>query len=498
VGDPGNDPVRVDAHELRCKVIGEGGNLGLTQRARIRFGLAGGRLNTDALDNSAGVDMSDHEVNLKILLNALVASDELSLDDRNQLLAAMSDDVSDRVLRNSRGQSLAVSLDERRSRDALQDFAALITAFERHRLLERGSEGLPSSETLRERAESGLGLTRPALSVLLAYAKLHAKSNILASRLPDDPALFRLLRRYFPHEAVVVAGDDRLGEHRLRREIITTELANDLVNLMGASFLHRVARDTGADLAAVARAWVIASGVSGADEIRRDLALIRNRFSAQVVYRWLEGLARVLERTTHWALANVDPEAPAAAVIEEQKDGLGRLRAEFSGLVAGEDRALFLVLLRELEDVGVEHALAQRLITLRFLPQLLDILRIAQEGGHDPVETARAYYLVSERFACAALRSALRNAPRDERWEKRFAEGLVEDLGRAHRRIARAVLACLPRAGSTEACVREINEARPREVAAYREVLEELNAAEGATLAGYAVAVRLLRDIARE
>jgi glutamate dehydrogenase len=497
VGDPGNDPVRINANQLRCRVIGEGGNLGMTQRARIRFALAGGRLNTDALDNSAGVDMSDHEVNLKILLNAVVTAGGMAMDDRNRLLASMSDEVNDSVLRNSRGQSLAVSLDEGRSRDALQDFAALITAFERDRLLERGSEGLPSAETIRERAESGLGLTRPALSVLLAYAKLHAKSNILDSKLPDEPALFALLKRYFPSEAVAVAGDDGLAGHRLKREIIVTVLVNDLVNLMGASFLHRVARDTGTDIATVVRAWIIANGVSGAEEIRRDLALVRSRFSADVVYRWLHGLARVLERTTHWALANLEPDAPASAVIDEQRDGLARLRADFHGVVAGEDRALFLERLQELEALGVEPALAQRLITLRFLPQLLDILRIAHEGGHDPVQTARAYYLVSDRFACAALRAALRTATGEERWEKRFAEGLVEDLGRAHRRIARSVLACLPRSGDTEACLREIKEARAREVAAYREVLEDLRASEGATLAGYAVAVRLLTEISR-
>jgi glutamate dehydrogenase len=497
VGDPGNDPVRVNAHDLRCRVIGEGGNLGMTQRARIHFALAGGRLNTDALDNSAGVDMSDHEVNLKILLNAVVSAGRISLEERNTLLASMSDAVGERVLRNSRGQSLAVSLDEGRSRQALQDFAALITAFERDRLLERGSEGLPSAETIRERAESGLGLTRPALSVLLAYAKLHAKSHVLDSSLPDESALFGLLMRYFPPEAVAVAGDDGLRGHRLKREIIVTFLVNDLVNLMGASFIHRVARDTGADIATVVRAWIIANGVSGADEIRRDLAIVRSQFSADVVYRWLHGLARVLERTTHWALSNLEPDAPASAVIEEQRDGLARLRAEFAGLVAGEDKALFLELLEELEQVGVEPSLAQRLITLRFLPQLLDILRIAHEGGHDPVQTARAYYLVSDRFACAALRSAIRTATREERWDKRFAEGLVEDLGRAHRRIARAVLACLPRAGDPESCLREIKESRAREVAAYREVLEDLRASEAATIAGYAVAVRLLREIAR-
>jgi glutamate dehydrogenase len=497
VGDPGNDAVRINSDQLRCRVIGEGGNLGMTQRARIRFALAGGRLNTDALDNSAGVDMSDHEVNLKILLNYPLTRGDITLEARNRLLADMTAEVNDLVLRNSRGQSLAVSLDEKRSRDALQDFAALITSFERDRLLERGAEGLPSSETIRERAESGLGLTRPALSVLLAYAKLHAKSHVLASGLPDDPALFPSLQRYFPARAVEIAGDDALRAHPLRREIVATELVNDLVNLMGASFLHRAARDTGNDIETVIRAWVIASGLSGASEIRRDLALVRHRFPAQVVYRWLHGLARVLERTTHWVLANLDPGAPAAAVINDQVGGLAVLRGEFAGVVAGEDRDLFVARLNELEELGVEHGLAQRLITLRFLPQLLDILRIAQEGGHDPVQTAQAYYLVSDRFACAALRGAIRTAAREERWEKRFAEGLVEDLGRAHRGLTRNMLACLPRVGDNEECLRVINETRAREVAAYREVLEELAASDATALAGYAVAVRLLREIAK-
>ncbi len=486
----------MDAHELRCRVVGEGGNLGLTQRARVTFALGGGRLNTDALDNSAGVDMSDHEVNLKILLNPLLSAGEIELEERNRLLASMTGEVAERVLRNSRGQSLAVSLDERRSRDALQDFAALIRVFERERVLERDAEGLPGSETLQERVETGSGLSRPALCVLLAYAKLEARAAILDSDLPDDPALRPLLRRYFPDEAVATAGDDRLTGHRLRREIVTTMLVNDLVNLMGASFLHRVARDTGADLAAVARAWVIASGVSGADTIRRDLALIRHQFDARTVYRWLDGLARVLERTTHWSLGHVDGEETASGTIAAATEGLGRLRSAFPDLAAGEDRVLFDELLAELEETGIEHGLAQRLITLRFLPQLLDILRIAREGGHDAVETARAYYLVSERFGCAALRAALRTAEREERWEKRLVDGLVEDIGQAHGRLTRAVLDCLPGADDAESCVARIQTARPREVAAYRELVEELEATDDATVAGYAIAVRLLREIA--
>ena len=212
----------------------------------------------------------------------------------------------------------------------------------------------------------------------------------------------------------------------------------------------------------------------------------------------------MLERTTHWALANVDPDASASAAIGEQKEGLARLREEFPGVVAGDDRILFETRIQELQALGVQRPLAQRLITLRFLPQLLDVLRIAREGGYEAVETARAYYLVSERFGCAALRAALRATASDERWEKRLVEGLVEDLGRAHRSLARSVLACMARGGSepgkengdAEDCLAAVAEAHPRQMAAYWEILEELEEADGATPAGYAVAIRLLRDIA--
>jgi glutamate dehydrogenase len=495
-GDPTNDPVRVNADELRCSVVGEGGNLGFTQRARITYALRGGRLNTDALDNSAGVDMSDHEVNLKILLGPLVAEGKMELDERNQLLEAMTDDVSALVLRNNAGQSLAVSLDWTRSREALEDFAALITAFERDRLLERGADGIPSSDTIQERAASRLGLTRPTLCVLLAYAKLHAKSHLLASPFLDDPSTEPYLEGYFPRAAVRAAGTDRLKQHRLRREIVATELVNDLVDLMGASFLHRVARDTGSEISQVVRAWVIASRVSGAAEIRTDMARLEGEFPADIVYRWYFGLARVLERTTLWALANVAPDAPTPAVIEEHRIGLTRLRGDFANIVAGDDRALFLQRMAELQPLNLDETLAKRLITLRFLPQLLNILRIAQERAVDAVMTAQAYYQVSDRLASAQLSTALRNAVGDDRWDKRHAQALVEDVDRAHRSIARAVLACCGRGSSVEECLNQFNSTHAREIRSYRDLLEELAAADGVPLSAYAIATRMLAAIA--
>jgi glutamate dehydrogenase len=495
VGDTANDPVRINADELRCQVIGEGGNLGFTQRSRIAYALRGGRVNTDALDNSAGVDMSDHEVNIKILLGGLVAAGEMDLEARNRLLVEMTDEVSELVLRNNFSQSLAVSLDEARSREALGDFAALITAFERDRLLERGAEGIPSSDEIQERAREGRGLTRPTLAVLLSYAKLHAGSRVLESSLPEDPATQAYLVNYFPRAAVETSGIDRLKKHRLQREIVTTVLINDLVDLMGASFLHRVARDTGREIEAVVRAWHIASNISGAADIRADLARLEGRYPAATIYRWLFALARVLERTTRWVLNNVEREPATTKVVEELRSGLTRLREDFVQLVVGEDRELFLARLDELTALGVKRELAERLITLRFLPELLDILRIAQESDSDVIHTAHAYYGVAESLGTSWLQQSLRAGGYEEVWEKRLAQELISDTARAHRSIARGALELLE-PNDVASALRRLEERRVREYARYRELLEEIRLSETTSLAAYAVIVRALTELA--
>jgi glutamate dehydrogenase len=497
VGDSANDSVRVNAEQLRCRVVGEGGNLGFTQRARIAYALAGGRIDTDALDNSAGVDMSDHEVNLKILLNPMVGSGAMTFEARNQLLAEMTDEVSRLVLHNNISQSLAISLDEARSREALGDFAALVTAFERENALARAEEGIPRSDEIAARAEEGLGLTRPTLCVLLAYAKLNAGARLLASSLPDDPATRGYLVHYFPPEAVEAAGPERVDSHRLRREIVATYLINDLVDLMGSSFLHRVARESGREIEQVAWAWFIANRISGAAELRADLERLEHEgtYPAETVYRWLFGLARVLDRTTRWVLNNVAPTASPGAAIEEHLHGLGRLRGEFARIVAGEDRALFQERMSELSGLGVESELAARIITLRFLPELLDILRIANEAQTDPVETARSYYLVSERMGIAWLQQAIRTVAREDVWEKRLSQQLLAEVGRAHRAVSRSLLECEP-AREIPECLAEYEGARPHAAALYREVLDELRETDQPSLAGYAVAVQALAELA--
>ncbi len=240
-GDPPNDAVRVNSDELRCRVVGEGGNLGFTQRARIDFALRGGRINTDALDNSGGVDLSDHEVNLKILLGHSVGSGAMDEERRDHLLEKLTDPVATLVLADNERQSLAISLDELRAKTGLDDFRDVMSSLEKTGSLDRAAENLPTWEVLWARLEErGQSLARPELSVLLAYVKLDLMGRLLGSDLPDDPSAEDYLRNYFPAAALEAAGEDSLDRHRLRRQIIACQLTNDLVGLMGATFVNRV------------------------------------------------------------------------------------------------------------------------------------------------------------------------------------------------------------------------------------------------------------------
>ncbi len=497
VGDSSNDSVRIDADELRCRVIGEGGNLGMTQRARITFALGGGRLNTDALDNSGGVDLSDHEVNLKVLLEPRVRSGAMSLDERNDLLTEIKSEVTQLVLSNNVTQSLAVSLDEARSKQALGDFTGLVLSFERERLMDRRTAGIPSMDELEDRGDSGLGLTRPTLCVLLAYSKLHAKRHLLESGLPDDSTTEHYLAGYFPDAAVERAGLDVLRAHPLRREIVATQIVNSMVDVMGATFLYRVMRDTGRPAERVISSWFIADTISGAGEIRARLERLEGRYPAEVVYRWHAGLARVLERTTRWTLANVDPDAPTERMIDELRGGLSTLRGDFRQLVMGEDRDVFLQRVEELREIGVEGQLAEEMITLRFLPELLDILRIAHMGDDDPVATAQTYYRVAEEFVVTWVQYALRGLSRFDPWEKRLIETLDGDIHRAHRGITRNIMALAEgNGGSMNGAIGSFRNQRSEEWRHYRELVDELREAETIPLSAFAVAIRALLVLA--
>ncbi len=490
VADSSNDAVRIDSSELRVKVVGEGGNLGLTQRARIAYALEGGRLNTDAIDNSGGVDMSDHEVNLKILLRASIDRGDMSTEERNDLLGRVKGDVADCVLFNNRSQSRALSLEQLRAADRLSEFRDASYYLEREVGLKRAEEHLPGWGRLQERQESGKSLTRPELAVLLAYSKLHTKREILASGLPDDPALTELLHGYFPRPVVerVVEGD--LRQHRLQREIVATVLTNRLIDLMGTTFIPRVARDTGASPATIARGWYVAAAIAGADELLEAIEHSRERLPAEREYRWLLVLEGVLDRTVRWVVENLPEEESIGSVIEEFKGPVGELSDMLPDIVVGSQRSVFEEALRELEGADFAPKEMRKLAALQFLGQLTEVARIAREIDRPVADVGRVYCSLAEDVDFARLFDLLEMKPRDDKWEQRAAQGLLQDLTQARRNLTLAVLATGGTLVSVDQRLAAFRERHAARLAALREACEDLLTMEDINLAALTVVTR--------
>ena len=496
-GDASNDSVRVNASDLRCTVVGEGGNLGFTQPARVEYALSGGRINTDAIDNSGGVDLSDREVNLKILLARAVEDGRLKLERRNALLKELAEPVSRLVLQDNESQSLAISLDELRAREAIDDLRDLMSGLERAGLLDRASEHLPTWETLLERQEEGKDpFTRPELSILLGYAKLHLAGHILRSDLADDRAADQYLRDYFPPAALSEAGEDALQSHRLRREIVASQLTNDLVDMMGAGFIHRMTRGTGRTPAQVAQAWLVASRLIGHRELRARLSLRESAMSLASGYRWLQGLGRVLERTTRWILTSQTEERDTMEMVEENLNGLARLREAFPEIVSGRDRELFEELVEELKGDGTDEAFARSLISLRFLDHLLEILRVHRRTDIDPLEVARTFYRISDLCWIPWLRQSIFDAAGDDRWEQRAAHALNDDLTWTHQRLVAATMRVRAATDSVDAAVDTLSAEHQEPLKRYQDLVEEIESEGRTGLPALTVAVRELVALA--
>ena len=490
-GDNSNDAVRIDTSDLRAKVVGEGGNLGLTQAARVEYALGGGRINTDALDNSGGVNLSDREVNLKILLNEVVNTGAVTRDERNELLHKLTDIVAGLVLRDNESGCQAVSLDEYRARRSVGRFWSLMTRLSRTGLLDRDAEGLPSWDELTSRKEAHQSLTRPELSVLLSYAKLHLKSALLASNLPDDPSAADYFFGYFPSEAVELVGRERAVGHRLHREIVACQMTNDLVDLMGSTFIDRLVRETGRDDVEIARAWLVAARLTQHDTMLAEIRSREDSVSTAVTYRWTMGLARVLEQTTRWVLNNCDPEESTTALIEGSRMGLEALREEFHEIVAGEDRDNFMSRVRSGTPRPEDEPFVRKLMALHFLDHLLEILHLARVTGTDPVKAAMVYYWVTEELRIPWLIRSIDNRSGQDRWQQRWALGLVQDLGAIRRNLTESALD----GEGTLADALDFGSEDAR-LTRFHEILDEVQSEDPISLAGISVAIQEIRHLA--
>ncbi|MFG1698416.1 NAD-glutamate dehydrogenase [Nonomuraea sp. NPDC049309] len=494
VGDKANDALRVNASELRCKVVGEGGNLGFTQLARIEFALNGGLINTDFIDNSAGVDTSDHEVNIKILLDQVVRDGELTDKQRNQLFTSMTDEVAELVLRDNYAQNVVLAASRAQAVSMLHIHARYLRKLERDGLVNRGLEFLPSDKTLAERRQARLGLTAPEFSVLLAYTKLVADAELLASDLPDDPYLASWLVEYFP-SALRERFRPYMDKHPLRREIITTRVVNELVNSAGTTFLYRFGEETGASTPDIVRAYLVAREVFDLPGFYREVESLDNQVETATQIKMLLEARKLAERGARWLLVNRRPPLDLAASVAFFDKGVNGLIAHLPKLLTGPDLAAYEERRDSFVARGVPEEMAERVAAMVPAYSTLDLVEIASLTGRPVNEVGEVYFDLADRLQLARLRERIIALPRDNRWNSMARSALRDDLYAAHASLTRDVLAHSKPGLSPEERLASWTEANAAAVARARQTLSEIWESDNFDLATLSVALRAIRTL---
>ncbi|MGY1638422.1 NAD-glutamate dehydrogenase [Geodermatophilus sp. SYSU D00742] len=450
-GDKANDAVRVDGRDLRVRVVGEGGNLGLTQRGRVEYALAGGRINTDAIDNSAGVDTSDHEVNIKIALDRVVEAGALDAEGRAALLGDMADEVAAAVLTDNHAQNATLAAETTAARSLLDAHQRYLRALERSGRLVRSVEALPDDRALTERRRDGHALTGPELSVLLAYAKLETGDAVLASDLPDDAALQHLLVEYFPVELRRRFPEAVTG-HPLRREIVATALTNRAVNVAGVTGLFRLGEETGVPPAGVVRAHAVARAVFEVDRLWDAVRPLDNRVSAATQVELRTEATRLAERATRWLLGlpelAAEDGAPIGEVTERFAAPVAAVRSGLPSWLLGAEAAAHADRAARLQDAGVPGPLAAEVAAAPLLPAALDLAVVAERTGAPIALAGQVQQCLAERLALVPLRELVIALPRDRRWPSMARASLRDDLAGEQAALTAEVLA--GRRGDTE------------------------------------------------
>ncbi|MFE9726465.1 NAD-glutamate dehydrogenase [Streptomyces sp. NPDC005794] len=496
VGDKANDSIRVNGADLRARVVGEGGNLGATQLGRIEFARAGGRINTDAIDNSAGVDTSDHEVNIKILLNGLVRDGDMTVKQRNKVLAEMTDEVGQLVLRNNYAQNVALSNACAQAPSLLHAHQRFMRRLGRDGHLDRALEFLPNDRQVRELLNHGKGLSQPELAVLLAYTKITAAEELISTSLPDDAHLQELVHAYFPKQ-LSERFPEAVDGHALRREIITTVLVNDTVNTGGSTFLHRLREETGASLEEIVRAQFAARQIFGLSRVWDAVEALDNTVAADVQTRIRLHSRRLVERGSRWLLGNRPQPVGIAETIEFFRDGVERVWNELPKLLRGADIEWYQSILDELTSAGVPDELAGRVAGFSSAFPALDIVAIAERTGKDPLAVAEVYYDLADRLGITQLMDRIIDLPRADRWQSMARASIREDLYAAHAALTSDVLSVGDGTSSPEQRFKAWEEKNAAILARSRSTLVEIRSSDSFDLANLSVAMRTMRTLLR-
>lgn len=434
-GDSSNDALRITAPELRAKVVGEGGNGGFTQLGRIEYARLGGRINTDAIDNSAGVDMSDHEVNIKILLQPLVSHGDLTFEERNKTLESMTEEVNALVLKDNYWQSLCLSVAEKRSKEDITLFASLMEYLAERGPLDRVVEFLPDRKSIQERVRVGEGFTRPELAIILAYTKMGLYRRILETDFPDEPLFQHYLHDYFP-SLLKENYADRIKKHSLRREIIATQFTNVVVDLLGITFVHRTIRNTGATPIQVIRAALAALEICDTKTFLRKLAEYDTKVSGEAFYYVLGVMVKALENVVNWMLLTDADLSSISKFIESYRERLKELRGGLFKILPPEQVHRLTGLEQRFLEMGFGKDFARYVASVDYVPSGIGIVDNARIANVPLGEAARRYYLVGEKLRIAWLREQLRSVETKDKWATIANVGLIMDLRQIQLRLS--------------------------------------------------------------
>ncbi len=496
VGDRANDAIRADGAELRVKVVGEGGNLGLSQLGRIEAAQHGVRVNTDAIDNSAGVDTSDHEVNIKILLGDVVRAGGLDIEERNAFLASMTDEVAEQVLRDNYEQNVLLGNARAQEASMVSVHERLVDWLEEHADLDRGLEFLPSRSDLEERHAAGRGLKSPEFSVLIAYAKLSLKAALLAGDLPDDPWFATTLAGYFP-EPIRQRYAEQLAAHPLRREIVVNAVANSIVNRGGITFVFRSIEESGATPEQVARAFVAAREIFGLGDYVRTIEALDNVVTTVTQTELYLEFRRLLDRSVRWFLSARTSRLDIAEEIERFAVPAADLRAHVPDLLRGSELKRLQRRVEDFEGKLVPPEVASRAAGLLDEYSVLDIVDLASEAGEDPARVAALYYFCSERFGIDAMLSRVTRLPRDDQWDALARGAVRDDLYTVLESLTRSVIEVSDGADEPAERYEAWAHVNSESVHRAKRALSGIARLDRPNLAAISVALRTLRTVAR-
>jgi glutamate dehydrogenase len=495
VGDRANDALRVNGRELRCKVFVEGGNLGCTQLGRIEYAMAGGRINTDAIDNSAGVDTSDHEVNIKILLGMAIEEGELTDKQRNALLAEMTDDVAALVLRDNYFQTQVLSVTGRIAPRLLDAQARFMQFLEKAGRLNRALEYLPGDEEIADRRARGQGLTGPERAIMLAYSKMWLYDELVASSLPDDPWIETALQRYFPR-ALHANYARYMPRHALKREIIATHVTNSMVNRVGSTFVHRLSESTGASPHEVVRAYLLSREIFGFVALWKAIESLDARVDDAVQSTMLIDTSRQIERGTTWFLRSRRLAEDMGTTIAHFTPRVEALSQRLHELQDPGDRARVAVAGADYVAQGVPEEVASRVVTLETLHSTLDIVEVAGATKRPEDLVAAIYFELATRLGLPWLRERIAALPGDAHWQLLARAAMDDDLSALQRTITGEVLTGGGGLAASAGLIAAWQDRNRRAIERTQHLLSELRAAGSTDPSMLSVALRELRNLA--